>query len=528
MNNVIDPIVGQALQHLQTGNAPKAEAILSKVIQSYPRYFPALHILGLIKASLGKHAEAANLFKKALRLNSADPSLHYNLAKALQESGNDSEALLHHKIAVKGSPLNAEAWLNYGKSLSNLGFDLDALGAYNKSLEINPNYVDALSNQGAAFKALKRYEEALAAYDKALYLNPNFAEAWLNKGVALKELQFYDQAVAAYDKALYLNPNFAEASFNKGILKLYQLDFSDGWPGHELRWIMKSCNERPLETIKPRWDGQRKKGRLLIWGEQGIGDQILFSSILSDLKNYPQKIIVTIDKRLISIFSRSFPEFSFIDKGSYISEDAYDEHLPIASLGLFFRKTVSDFQLVKHPYLYGEAKPSNKLYLRPSNLEKKLMVGLSWSSQNPILGNDKSVSLRELVEGLNLDNTQYINLQYGKTAQEISDLNEEHRNAIFTPPNIDTFNDIEGLINLIETCDLIVTVCNTTAHLAGAIGKEVLLLTPFSVGKFWYWQDIKGISLFYPSVKTFKQINQGDWTAPINEIKTYIELRKPH
>ena len=120
---------------------------------------------------------------------------------------------------------------------------------------------------------------------------------------------------------------------------------------------------------------------------------------------------------------------------------------------------------------------------------------------------------------------QFINLQYGDTAKEVTDLMEKHGQSIYSVPEVDIFNDIDGVLSIISACDLIITTSNSTAHLAGALGKETLLLVPYSVGKFWYWHDIDGFSLWYPSVRVFQQKTQGDWETPIHEMKSYLERK---
>lgn len=100
-----------------------------------------------------------------------------------------------------------------------------------------------------------------------------------------------------------------------------------------------------------------------------------------------------------------------------------------------------------------------------------------------------------------------------------------HSISLETINNLNLFDDIDGLLGAIESCDVVVTTSNTTAHLAGACGKETLLLLPKAVGKFWYWQDINNISLWYPSIKVFRQNKQGDWSDPVNKAREYLERR---
>ena len=207
MNPLLQSMLQQAIQAFQAGNFDSANSILKRVVQVDSKNLPALHILGLIKASQSNYTEAADYLTKAARINPNDASIQYNLAKALSDSGNDKDALAHHKKAVALAPNNPEAWLSYGKTASNLGRYEDALVWYSNAISLKPDYAEASLNKGATLKELGRYEEAIAFAQQALSINPNLAEAWSNKGVALKALKLYDEAIAHYDKALSLKPD---------------------------------------------------------------------------------------------------------------------------------------------------------------------------------------------------------------------------------------------------------------------------------------------------------------------------------
>jgi len=217
VNPQLQSMLQQAIQAFQSGNFDGADSILKRVLQVDPKNLLALNVLGLIKAAEAKYTEAANFLGRAARINPNDASLQYNLAKALSDSGNDRDALIHHKKAVALAPNNPEAWLNYGLSTLNLGLYENAITQFDKTLSLKPDYAEAWSNKGFTLHELKRYDEALAHYDKALSLKPDYAEVWSNKGVTLSDLKRYDEALAHYEQAIQLKPDYAEAWSNKGV-----------------------------------------------------------------------------------------------------------------------------------------------------------------------------------------------------------------------------------------------------------------------------------------------------------------------
>jgi len=221
----IQIMLQQAIQAFQGGNFDSADIILNRVLRVDSKNLIALHILGLVKAQQSKYLEAANLLRRAARINPEDASIQYNLAKALSDSGNDDDALAHHKKAISLAPNNPEVWFSYGKTASNLGRHEEALSCYNRSLNLKPDYLEALLNMSTTLKELKRYEDAIGCYEKALSIKPGDYEIWKNCGVVLFELRRYKDALVYFEKARGLNPDYFEGWKNSGAalhgLKLY-------------------------------------------------------------------------------------------------------------------------------------------------------------------------------------------------------------------------------------------------------------------------------------------------------------------
>jgi predicted O-linked N-acetylglucosamine transferase (SPINDLY family) len=220
MNPQLDLMIGQAVQAFQSGNLSGAEAMLSRVLKVQPKSLPALHILGLINAAQGNHEEAAKFLKRAVQLNSNDPSLHYNLAKALSASGREQEALPHHQKVATLDPNNIEAWHNYARSLTNVGQLQNAIAALDRALSLQPNSIETLLNKVYILKLLKRYEDALTVLDLVLQAIPLDFEVLLNKGGILQALGRDEDAVEVYKKILAVKPDQVMALINMGIARI--------------------------------------------------------------------------------------------------------------------------------------------------------------------------------------------------------------------------------------------------------------------------------------------------------------------
>lgn len=231
INNQTAVLINQARQFFQDGDLDKAESLLKIILQIQPKNFDALHIFGVIKGIKNETDEAIEIFKEALSINPKNNFIHFNLAKALAQSGNDLASIPHHIKATQLAPNHEEAWLNYGKSLANLNRLGDAIKSYDRALKINPSYAEAWSNKGIALNDLEHYKEAIACYDKAIKINPNFPAAHYNRGNVLRAFKYYKEALKSYDRAIVLAPNFPGTYYKRGNiffdLKQYELALSN-------------------------------------------------------------------------------------------------------------------------------------------------------------------------------------------------------------------------------------------------------------------------------------------------------------
>ncbi len=515
-------LIAQAVQHFQAGQLPQATALLEKVLSTRPRDFDALHILGVIRAMQGHRAEAIELFRKALSINKNHSFLQFNMAKALSESGQDGEALVHHKRAIRLAPQHAEAWLNYGQSLLKLGLYDEALAALDKSIALTPQLAEAWSNKGLVYRQTNRLEAALEAFERALQINPRLAEAHLNKGAVQEDMGQSRAALGSYAEAARLRPDYADARWNSTLLKLKLGEFQGTWDDFELRWSRQEYSPSKPPVDRPRWNGERSDRALLLWGEQGIGDQILYASILPELADLPQRKMVALDKRLVPLFERSLPDFEFLGFEQVVAGLDIAEQLPLGSLPRLFRPNREAFSAARHPFLRANTQRCADLRTK-INRPGQLVCGVSWWSNRKGLGKEKSISLEQLLTPLASDKTHFVNLQYGDTAPERQALLNAHGIEVQNVNEVDNFADIDGLAALIQACDVVITTSNTTAHLAGALGKRTLLLLPHIQGRWWYWGEANGHNLWYPSIEMFSQKAQGQWGDPVARIRLSLE-----
>lgn len=477
-----------ALGHFERGEFDQASALLRRRLESQPRDFDALHMMGVIHAMQGRPELAVDLLSKALSVKRNHAHVHFNLARALIDLERHEQALPHHRKATELAPKHPVAWLNYGKSLFELG----------------------------------RLNESLVAFDRALQIQPAYAEAWNNKGRVLGELERGSESIVCYEQAIAHQDELRDAHWNLALQRLVRGEFASAWDDFEFRWGTEGY-QKPVWAAATRvWTGGTSVQPLLLWGEQGIGDQILYASILPELAALPQKKYVALDKRLLPLFRRSMPGFDFVDLATLNDDLGFAEQLPLGSLPRLFRPDLASFTRARHPYLQADTNRSLELRGRIAR-EGKLVCGVSWSSNRKSIGRHKSLGLEQMLLPLASQRLHFVDLQYGDTTVERHALQQAHGIEVQHLDEVDNFHDIDGLAALIQACDVVITTSNSTAHLAGALGKTTLLLLPSGKGQLWYWAEINGTIPWYPSIQTFRQRETGNWQHPLQAIKAALE-----
>jgi ADP-heptose:LPS heptosyltransferase len=363
---------------------------------------------------------------------------------------------------------------------------------------------------------MHRFEEAVAAYTCAIELNPSYAEAWMGRGLTKSRLRDLTGAALDYDQAIALRPTYDEAFFNRGHVYLEHHDFAKGWADYDHRYGMPSLGISNLPNI-PLWQGEPLAGKLLVRGEQGLGDQIIFASVLSELLKLAPQVCLQLEHRLAPLFQRSFPDVEVMSRDKKPPADVVAQ-ICIGSLPQYFRKDMAAFAGATMPYLKADTDRTAafRKALAPNG---ERIIGLNWRSFRNKYANEKSMGLLDMAPFFNLPGCTVVNLQYGDVKDEIRAA--EAAGLYFNKAvTIDLTKDIDGVASLVDACDVLVSTSNTTVHIAGALGKPVLLMLPYRSGKLWYWSEAKGEgSLWYPSIRTFHQNAQGDWASTIDAVK---------
>ncbi len=294
-------------------------------------------IKGTILNSLDRKKDALSCFKNALEIDKNSAEAWNYSGMLLIEFEEYDAALNAFNNAICCDNNNFEAFLNKGLCLNNQTKYKEALEIWSNLENKHQNNKYLLTNIGVALTNLNRSEDAIQYFDKAIKIDPKLPDAYANKGEALNILKKYEEAYENFKIAFNIKNNIPTAHSNYAFTNFMLNKLEDAWKEYEWRWKKNST----IIAKKPQWDGKDKSISLLIWGEQGIGEQVLFGSMLSEMNNFNKiSTTVLIHEKLLTLFKNSFVNIRFLEKNIDINKLEYDEQIFIGDLGKYFRNTI--------------------------------------------------------------------------------------------------------------------------------------------------------------------------------------------
>lgn len=531
-----------------------AIAAYRQVITLQPDNGNAYLNIGTLLHAAGDHAGAIAAFRDALRVDGLHIAARFQLAASLHDAGLHDEALTAIDAAIAIAPDLPDANLVRGNILLALDRPADAEVAFLAELVRAPNHVQAHNNLGVALHELGRVAEAAARHRAALALDPDYIQAHINLGVTLQAQGdlagargAYEQAIALrsdnaqsrakalsnlgivheqegdhsgaldlHRRAIAIAPDAAKVHFNLAVQLLRMGDWAAGWNEYEWRWKGGVRTLKMPDIRRPMWDGSDLNGRtLLVHVEQGLGDTLQFARYLAPLAR-TQGPVAMVAPRPLKRLLQSLAGVTVV--GSSQELPPIDVHLPLMSLARVLGTTLDTIP-VDLPYLTIEPEQA-AAWRRRIGDDDALKVGVVWSG-NPKHAYDhqRSIAAARLLSHLAMPGVRLYSLQKDGHAQDHAVVAGMADTVTDLAPDLSDFHDTGAALSAL---DLVISVDTAVAHLAGALGRPVWTLLPFTPD--WRWLLGRDDSVWYPSMRLFRQSQRGDWDDVLARVRAELSL----
>jgi Flp pilus assembly protein TadD len=453
-----------------------------------------------------------------------EPGYQNILAMALYRLNEHEAAAEHYLAAIKLDPMDATPYVGIGKCLIKNLQDEEAEKYLKLGLLLDPQHAEALMGLGLIYINRQNYTEGESCFLRALEQFPADPGVLNNLGNICSLQGRYREAATYFDRAIQRDPSHAAAYTNRAMLRLASGALAEGWEDYEYRWDSGHFMARRFQNL-PAWQGPSDPRKVvLIWAEQGLGDELMFASMFSDLEKLPQRFIIECDIRLIRIFSHTYPSLTFVPKTSITDTGPIECQFPIGSLGRIFRRSREQFPLRPEGYLRLESEQlPDELLAFLSRLSRPL-IGVSWESYalTENFRGRKSISAGEFSELTRFPEATFINLQYGNPHRH-----EARKGALqllpdelITLPGLDLRKNVEGVVALMRRLDHIITIGNSVAHLCGAFGIKASVLLP-SVPD-WRWAHRNEDFPWYQNLDFIRNTTDQNWSGPLQKARDVV------
>ena len=455
-----------------------------KALISYPNSFILHNLVGASHKGLGQFDHAIRSYRKALLINKSSADAYFNIGNVYREQVKLDEAI----------------------------------EAYKKALLLTPNYAAAYINMGISLREQGKLDDAVKAFTHAISLKPDYSEAYNNMGTALKHKGKLKEAMEAYNRALKLKPNYSEAHRNLGFALLSIGELKKGLEEYEWRWKTPKNISKKRHFFQPQWNGKTKlkNKTILIWGEQGPQDMIIWSSCLNYLSAIAEHCILECPAKLVPLFKRSFPEIEVRVEKESITTD-FDFHLPMGSLYMCFSSEVS---ARKEKVAFLKTDPIRTKYWKKvlNDLAEGPFVGISWKS--PLITPSRSPNYAEILKWkpvLSIPNVTFINLQSTNFKSDLDTVRKTLGVTIHNFEELDHYDDLDDVAALCQALDICISVSTAVGAVAAGVGAA----TKIAAWKQSAWNNVL-LAPYGPSVVSYERNTWEPWEPIFEKIATDV------
>ena len=504
--------------------------------------FTSFDHLGEALNGLGRHEELRTMVVSVLDKNPDNSAIWNGAGIFLKAAEETTLALKYTKQAAEKYPDEPIILFNLAHFMNELTFAEDCKPLAKRALLLKPDYAKAWNALCVSNCMMYNHVDGRKAVNRALLINKDLSSAWLNVGVLERTADRFTEAIAAMRHAVDLKVEDLTAQTNLAYTLLMAGEIEQGFRYYDKRWENPGFPSARRPFPQKIWEGQKLPHQgLLIYMEQGMGDEIMFAWYMHWVARKTSEVLVECDYRLVDLFKRSFPSFTFVARAQ--------PPAPITKAKTLIYKTPAGhipkhfwFDLRQHqndvwPIAtrsvvrtsgYLTPAPDRRAHWRQyldSVGEKKLRIGICWRSSHHNRSRDLQYLEPEEIGQCFGPGVLVVNLQYDHTREEtdlLEEVGRERGYEFVTPPDIDLRDDLDDLTALCAECDIVVTPLISTAFMAGAVGTPAWVFRSSDSGRIWQQLGTPFVPWF-PSMRLFFRFPTDPWSLTIKKMRQAIE-----
>jgi tetratricopeptide (TPR) repeat protein len=550
----------RALNLFHKGSYRQSDELYKEFLEDNPHDSGAWHMRGYIATQLNELEKAVEYISRAMELKPDSYTMHVNLGSALSALKQYDRAIASLQTAIDLTPIAPDAQFALGNCLRAKGEPNQADAAYLEAIRHKPDWAEALEaaslnaeKMGEHDKALdyalralaqdatlllsnkiagniylryREYDLAHKHYVAALESDPKDPTANSNLATLFYRMGNYEDSVRAFEKALALDPDSLVLQHGLSLSLLTLGRLTEGWVHYGVRIKLDGhlLGARPM--LAPTILERPSNLRVLAWADEGVGDQVMFASLIPEIAADCASLSVECDARLAPLFQRSFPNIEVIPRQNPPHPKfhaSYDGQFCLSNAARWYRPDFDSFPKALG-YLSADAKLTREL--RQSYQPKArqtLLIGVSWrTAVQAKVSVEKTIELGKWGPLLSVPGVTFVNLQYGDCRAEISEVEKSHGVQIISDPRIDPLKDLDSFASQVAAMDLVVTNSNVTAHMAGALNIPVWTFVPKGFGGIWHWFLERDDSPWYPSMRLLRQTQRHDWGPVMDQASSML------
>jgi len=514
----------KALRLIDSGRSADGVRLAVAAMDDDPACLPAYMAAGAGLDQLGLFVPALTFMQEALRIAPDNPLIPAVLADIAKRNGDLESAEKCARIASQIDPLN---WRN----CASLALILRDQGRFEEAIGLLRGQIMACQDEPILWNTLAAVlvdfgdvENAKTFAREALRLNPRHYEAMHNLGVALIDEGAFEEALELFEKSAGVRSSLSQKG-NNGLSRAHALlgsgRLEEGWPAYEVR-VAPQLGQIDFVTGKPRWQGEDITGkRLLLIGEQGLGDEIMFLSAIGDARRAVGAdggLTIACERRLTGLFARSFDALAYphytqriggraVRAVPALSWDDVDLWTPMGDLARYFRPTIESFAAAT-PFLVPDPERAAGFKAQRAAFGDGLCVGIAWRSL--LMSHQRQrffADIEDWAPLLTAPGVTFVSLQPGETAEEEARIAARFGVTLRRFEDLDVYADLDGIAAASTALDLVVAPMNASSNLAAAAGAEVW----FTAGhKDWSMLGEEAIP-WYPWSRLFLASRPGAW-----------------